>query len=149
MKLPKDIYVGWVHFRPHTLCILAESLSVWWRGVQQLAKTQGNWRKNHDLLCIDTLLEVWHVMFYTQLTMTRLTQVINQWAKIGTFENTCHFYEGWSRNTRKSAIYFLLIKQSLWYLWNLIFYLFWILKAYFNTRGMNCFNGIVTLATQG
>ena len=66
------------------------------------------------------------------------------------FNNTAtlnvRLYEWWSRNTR-SAIYFLLIMQSLWYLRNLIFDLFWILEANFKTRGMHCFNWIVTLET--
>ena len=66
------------------------------------------------------------------------------------FNNTAafnaRFYEGWSRNTR-SAIYFLLIMQYLWYLQNLIFDLFWILEANFKTRRTHCFNGIVTLET--
>ena len=64
------------------------------------------------------------------------------------FCQVCIMYEGWSRNTRKSVVLFLLIKQSLWYFRNLIFDLFWILEAYFKTREPHCFNGIVTLATR-
>ena len=64
------------------------------------------------------------------------------------FCQVCIMYDGWSRNTRKSAVLFLLIKQSLWYFRNLIFDLFWILEAYFKTREPHCLNGIVTLATR-
>ena len=34
MQPYKDIYVRWVIFRPHALCIVAEPLFACWRGVR-------------------------------------------------------------------------------------------------------------------
>ena len=38
MQLPNDIYVSSVTFRPHTLCLFAESLFAWCRGVSSCQK---------------------------------------------------------------------------------------------------------------
>ena len=64
MQPHKDIHVCFLTFRPHALCIFAESHFALYRGV---SSRQNTWTlgKERDLLCVGPLLEV-GMSFYTQ-----------------------------------------------------------------------------------